>query len=238
MALTLADLQALIGGLTNDPNNDRYSLAQIGVELDNSQNKWNVGAKIIKDTATLTVVDGTRQYAISSLGGLPISFPRATHKGLPLHKRDKAYFDLYAGGGVDWTTVNGTPTDFLIEATDPAIQYVTIFPNPQSQDAGANLVIEFVLAHTSMSASTDTPFNASPEMAPFNWGLAYDVASRLLIRDPVPINAQKVIPYKKIADEVYDDVFQVFKALEKSEPLRVKTTVMPVGRGITRFRAW
>ncbi len=233
---TLAELQALIGSLTSDTNHDRYSLSDINTELDTTQNKWNVEAKIIKDTATLTIVDGTRQYAITSLGGVPISFPRATHKGIALHKRDKSYFDLYAGGGIDWTTLSGTPTDFLIEATDPAVQYITLFRTPTNQDAGANLVIEFILAHTPMSLSTDTPFNASPETAPFHYGLAYDVASRLLLRDPTPENGAKAGAYKSVADKAFADLITVFKALEREEPLRLRSNYVPVGGGISNWR--
>ncbi len=234
--MTLSELQILIGALTNDPNNDRYSLAQVNTELDNTQNQWNVEAKILKDTATLTVVAGTRQYVISTLGGVPISFPRTTHKGIPLKKRDKTYFDLYAGQGVDWTTLNGTPTDFLIEATDPAVQFITLYPNPSSQDIGANLVVEFILAHTAMAAASDTPFNASPETAPFHYGLAYDAASRLLLRDPTQQNAAKVGPFKGIADTCKGNLITVFKALEKSEPLRLRSNYVPVGRGISNWR--
>jgi len=234
--MTRADLESLIGDLTSDPSHDRYTTSQIDTELDNTQNQWNTEAKIIKDTATLTVVAGTRQYAISSLGGVPISFPRATHKGIPLQKRDKTYFDLYAGSGVDWTTLNGTPTDFLIEANDPAIQYITVFPNPGSADIGANLVIEFILAHTSMANSGDTPFNASPETAPYHFGLAYSVAARLLLRDPSPQNEAKVEPYRSVSDRALADLITVFKALEKAEPLRLRSNYVPVGRQVSNWR--
>jgi hypothetical protein len=235
--MTLTELQSLIGDLTNDPVHDRYSLTQINTELDNWQDKWNVEAKILKDTVTLTVVDGTRQYALSSLTGTPIAFTRVAHKGLALEKKDKAWFDLYAGG-VDWTTTPGTPTDYFIEATDPDLQYVTLYPTPQSGDAGAYLVVEYIKKHTSMSASSDTPFNAAPLLRPYDWGGAYDVASRLLVRDPNPTNAQKVMPYKKIADDVMADVIQVFKAFEKQVPMRLKSIYRPVGRQSSTWRQY
>ena len=226
--MDLSSLQTLIGDLTNDPNHDRYSTTQINTELDNTQDKWNAEAKILKDTVTLTVVDGTRQYALTDLTGTPISFTRVTHKGLLLEKRDKPYFDLYYGGS-DWTTTPGTPTDYFIEATDPDLQYLTVFPIPQSGDAGANLAVEYVKKHTAMSASSDTPFNALPLMRPYDYGLAYDVASRLLVRDPSEINAAKVAPYARIANSVLADVIQIFKALEKQIPLRLKSIYRPVG---------
>ena len=235
--MDLATLQTLIGDLTNDPNHDRYSLTQINTELDNSQNKWNVEARILKDTVTLTTVDGTRQYALTDLTGTPIAFTRATHKGLALKKKDKSFFDLYYGG-TDWTTTTGTPRYYFIETSDPAIQYLSVYPIPQSGDAGANLVAEYVKEHTPMSASTDQPFNSSPLATPYHWGLAYDVAGRLLVRDPDPINAQKVAPYVKMADDVFADVVQVFHALEKQEPFRLKSVQAPVGQGVTNWRQY
>lgn len=233
--MTLTELQVLIGDLTSDPGHDRYTLSQINTELDNTQDKWNVEARIIKDVITVTVVDGTRRYAISGLTGVPIAFTRVTHKGLLLDKKDQAWFDLYVGG-TDWTTTIGTPTNYYIEATDPDLQYITLYPIPQSGDAGAYLSVEYIKKHTAMSASSDTPFNASPLVRPYDFGVAYDVASRLLIRDPNPLNVQKVIPYKKIADDVMADVVQVFKALEKQVPMRLKSNYRPVGMSSTNWR--
>lgn len=218
--MDLASLQVLIGDLTNDPGHDRYTLAAIGTELDNSQDKWNVEARILKKTVTLTTIDGVRQYALTGLTGTPIAFTRVTHKGLELDKKDKSWMDLYSG--TDWTLDIGTPKRFLIEATDPAIQFITVHPTPQGVDAGANLVVEYIIKHTSMTSSSDQPFNSAPLATPYHWGLAYDTAQRLLIRDPNPTNAQKVTPYKKIGDDVMADVVQTYKALEREEPYRVR----------------
>lgn len=218
--MTLTELQVMIGDLTNDPNHDRYSLTAIGTELDNSMDTWNLEAKIIKDTVTLTVVDSTRQYALTSLTGTPISFPRVTHKGLLLTKRSKAYFDHFAGN--DWTQDIGTPNEFFIEAEDPDTQYITVHPTPQSGDVGAYLVVEYIKRHTSMSASTDVPFmsgiTSNYLLRPFDWGLAYSVSAKLLLRDPNEQNAAKSSNYAGIAKNVLAEVVQVFKALEAEEP--------------------
>lgn len=226
-----SELQSMIGDLTNDPNHDRYSLSRIASELDNSQNKWNIEAKIIKDTVTLTVVDGTRQYLLSTLTGTPISFPRVTHKGIELRKVSKSWIDLYTGS--DWTTDTGTPTKFLIEATDPAVQYLTVHPTPQSGDAGAYLVVEYIKAHTPMSAASDTPFMSGSEtnylLRPYDWGLAYSVSARLLINDPDPTNRAKIPSQASIANGVMAEVVQVFKQLEVEEPKRIRVFS---GRGV------
>jgi hypothetical protein len=215
-----AALLTLIGDLTNDPNGDRYTTAQRDVELDNSQDKWNIAAKIIRDTVTLTTVSGTRRYALSTLTGTPIAFPRVTHRGLELEKKDKSYFDLYAGD--DWTDDSGTPKYFYVDAQDPDDQYLNVFPIPASADAGANLVVEYVKRHTPMTATSDTPFNANTLLTPYHWGLAYDASARLLVRDPNPQNAVKSPSYMKIADNVLTDVIQTFKSLEREESPRLR----------------
>ncbi len=218
--MTLAELQSLIGTLANDPNHDRYFLTDINTELDNTQDTWNLEAKLIKDTVTLTVVDGTYQYALTSLTGTPISFPRTTHKGIDLTKRSKAYFDHL--GHRDWTTDIGTPTEFFIEATDPSNQYISLHPTPQSGDAGAYLVVEYVKRHTPMTLPTDVPFMSGTEsnymLRPFDWGVAYSVAAKLLLRDPNEANAKRSNDFANIAKNVLAEVIQVFKALEAEEP--------------------
>lgn len=222
--MTLSDLQVLIGQLTSDPNHDRYTTVDIGTELDNTQNKWNIDCKIIKDTVTITTVSGTRQYALSGLTGTPISFPRVTHKGIDIDKRSKTWMDLYSGA--DWTLDNGTPQLFIIEATDPDVQYITLYPTPMDNDAGANLVVEYVKAHTSMSLSTDVPFlsvtSSNTLLRPYDWGLAYDVAARLLKRDPSDVNAKKSSDFAKEAEDVKSQLIQNFKQFEAEEPKRMR----------------
>lgn len=221
--MTLTELQSLIGSLCNDPNHDRYSTSDINTELDNSQDTWNLEAKLITDTVTITTVSGTRQYALSGLTGTPISFPRVTHKGIDLTKRSKAYFDHLSSS--DWTAHEGTPTDFFIEQSDPAVQYLTVYPIPQGADVGDNLVVEYNKRHTSMSAASDVPFmsvaTSNYLLRPFDWGLAYSVASKLLLRDPSNENAAKSANYATIAKNVLAEVVQVFKALEAEEPKRL-----------------
>lgn len=221
--MQLSEIQALVGSLTNDPNHDRYSTSDINTELDNSQDTWNLEAKIITDTVSTTLVAGTRQYALSGLTGTPISFPRVTHRGLDLAKRSKAYFDHLTG--YDWTQDIGTPREFFIEATDPDAQYITVHPTPQSGDVDVALISEYCKRHTPMSASTDVPFmsvtTSNYLLRPFDWGLCYSVASKLLLRDPNEANAKKSADYANIAKNVLNEVIQVFKALEAEEPKRI-----------------
>jgi hypothetical protein len=221
--MDLATLYTFIGDLTNDPNHDRYTTSQINTELDDTQDDWNVQARILTDTVTLTTVSGQRQYPLSGFTGTPIAFPRATHKGLDLIKKEKSWFDLYSSE--DWTTTTGTPKYFGVEATDPDVQNFIVYPTPTDSDVGDNLVSEYVKRHTPMSATTDEPFNSNTLLRPYHWGIGYDVAAKLLSRDPSQENALKASAYKKTADEVLASVVQTFKAIERSEPMQVKQPV-------------
>lgn len=222
--MQLSDLQSLTATLCNDPANARYLITDVNTELDNTQSQWNQEIKIIKETTTVTVVASQRQYLLSLITGTPISFPRATHKGLKLYKRSKSYFDLYSRG-FDWTQAIGTPTDFIVEATDPSNLYLTVYPTPQSGDVGANLVVEAVIAHTPMSASTDVPFLlgvlSNYLLRPFDFYLAYSAAARLLSRDPSPENNGRRAAYMEIAKEGKDLLITVLKELEAEEPRRL-----------------
>lgn len=221
--MILSALQQDIGVKANDPNHDRYSLTDINTELDNAQTQWNQEIKILKDTTTVTIVDGTRQYLLSALSGTPIAFGRVTHKGIDLRKRSKAYFDLYSN---DWTADLGTPTEFCVESTDPANLYLTLHPMPQANDAGAYLVVEIVIAHTAMSASTDVPWMSGTEsnylLRPYDQYLTYNVAARLLARDPNEQNRARAAEYLKISDAGKANLTQVFKALEAEEPKKLR----------------
>jgi hypothetical protein len=220
--MQLSDLQSLVGSLANDPNHDRFALTDINTELDNTQNQWNEEIKIIKETTTLTVVDSQRQYLLTLMTGTPLAIGRVTHKGLDLDKRSKQYFDLYSN---DWTQDIGTPTEFCIEATDPSNLYLTVHPTPQSGDVGANLVVEAIIAHTAMSASTDVPFmlgtSSNYLVRPYDFYLCYSVAARLLARFPSEENNARAERYLDISKDGKSNLIQVFKALESQEPKRI-----------------
>lgn len=133
-------------------------------------------------------------------------------------KKSKSYFDLYASD--DWSDDTGTPTSYYIDTDGDAFSLV-VYPIPQSNDAGANLVVEYVKQHTAMASASDSPFNAITYLAPYHYGVAYECAAWLLTRDPNPANGIKIDRYQRLANSALADVIQVFKALEKEEPLRM-----------------
>lgn len=209
----------MIGDLTNDPLHDRYSTSQIRTQLNTVQNHWNVTAGIIVDTVTITTVDGTRAYNFSDLTGTPIEFRRVTHKGIELLKRSKNYFDLYTN--TDWSLDEGTPRMWYVD-TDAGGFTLVVYPTPQDADAGANLVVEYIKAHTAMASDSDSPFDSLTLLTPYHHGVAYEASANLLAQDPSDQqNIMKLDQYRKIARSTLDDVIQVFKAMDKDEPMRI-----------------
>ncbi len=222
--MQLSDLQTQTAILCNDPNNARYLLSDITQELNNAQRQWNAEIKIIKETTTIAVVPAQRQYALTLISNTPISFPRATMAGIDLKKRSKSYFDLYTS--YDWTQINGTPTDFFIEATDANNLFLTVYPNPTSNNVPNNLVVESIIDTTDMALATDTPYMqgtvANYLCRPFDFYLAYSAAARLLSRDPSPENSGRASAYLSLTSQGKDALINVFKQLEADEPLRMR----------------
>lgn len=222
--MILSVLQTQVGILTNDPSHVQYLLTDITQELNNAQRQWNADLKIIKETTTIPVVPNQRQYALTLVGGTPVSFARATMAGIDMKKRSKSYFDLYTS--YDWTQIKGTPTDYFIESTDPSNLFLTVYPMPTTNDVPNNLVIESIIDTTDMSNPSDQPFLqgtiANYLTTPYHFYLAYDVAARLLARDPSAENQARMGSYLKIADKGQDLLVNVFKQLEASEPLRLQ----------------
>lgn len=221
--MILSSLQSQVSILANDPNNARYLVTDVTQELNNAQRQWNADIKIIKETTTILVVPNQRQYALTLIGGTPVSFPRATMAGIDIKKRSKSYFDLYTS--YDWTQIQGTPTDYFIEATDPVNLFLTVYPTPTTNDIPNSLVVESVIDTTDMSLSADQPFMqvtiANYLTTPYHFYLSYDAAARLLARDPSPENQARMSSYLKIADAGQQLLINVFKQLEASEPLRL-----------------
>lgn len=218
--MNLSDLQTLIGDLCNDAAHDRYSLTQINEVVNNVLDEWNLEAAILKDAVTLTTVADQRNYALSGLTGTPIRFDRVTHDGIELQRRDKAWFDLYASD--DWSDDIGTPTQYYIDVSDPDSQYLYLYPTPQSQDAGANLIVEYVKRQDELSSDTDIPFNSNTLLYPYHHGIAYSASAMLLLRDPSQENAIKSSSYMKKGNGILTKVIEIFKAQEREEPLRLR----------------
>lgn len=218
----LGDLQTMMGNLLNDPSNTRYSTTEINQYLDLAQDRWNREARICRFATTLTVVAGTNTYLLSTLtGSTPLEIKRVCHKGIPLIKRSKDYFDMYSD--IDWTTTTGTPTQYIVDLSTGTPQII-LYPVPQANDAGQYLLVEYTLRHDPMANSSDTPFTAASTVntlaLPYAGGLAYEAAAGILEGDPTPETVKKVNSYRTMANQILSQIVQWYDRLDSDEPWR------------------
>lgn len=220
---TLSDLQSYISNLVNDPTNIRYTLSLINNQLDIAQDRWNLDVKICRTSQTLTVVAGQATYALNTLTGTFMKVLRVAHKGIGLTKRSKDTFDMFSA--IDWTTTTGTPGSFLIDLTlNPPV--LMLYPQPTSLDAGAFLLVEYLVRHTTMVNPTDLPFTANGVqntlIAPYVFGLGLDVAASLLEPDPTPETVAKAKTFRAQANSVLSTVQEIYSDFDLDEPYRMQ----------------
>jgi len=220
--VTLSDLQAYISNLINDPTNTRYSLTLINNQLDIAQDRWNLEAQICRTSQTLTVVANQASYGLTTLTGTFLKMLRVAHKGIQLTKRSKMTLDMYSA--IDWTTTLATPTSYLLDMTvNPPVLF--LYPQPQANDAGAFLLVEYLVRHTSMVNPGDTLFmiggTTNTLIAPYSFGIGLDVAASLLEPDPTPETVAKAKLFRSQANSVLSIVTQIYADFDLDEPYRM-----------------
>lgn len=239
---TLADLQAYVGGLVNDPTYTRYTLPLINAQLDLCQHRWNMEAKICRITDYTLLYANQYRYQISNtLSVTPIQLLRVCVKGIPLNLRSKQYFDRYSA--IDWTTTIGTPSDVCIDLNSNAAAFgqtgpsLIFHPVPQSGDVTlySNAVgvtnqpplsVEYLCPHMSMVNPTDTPFSVSnvyPNtlIVPYLAGLGLDAAASILEPDPTAETVKKAQIFRAQANGYLSLVVQMYQGLEEDNPGRM-----------------
>lgn len=230
---TLSDLQGYVANLVNDPSQQRYTLTLINQQLDIAQSRWNLECKICRMTDYIALTANTYKYALTNLTLTPMKFLRVTLKGVDLVKKSKDYFDMFSSS--DWTTDQGTPQEYCIDinAAGPTI---IVHPTPQGSDvtsytnsvgvsAQNPLGIEYIAAHTPMSAASDTPFMINGVqntlILPYVAGIGLDAAASILEPDPTKETVAKAHLYRSQANSYMSIVNQVYYDLEADEPMKM-----------------
>jgi len=232
---TLSDLQSYIGQLVNDPSNTRYSLAEINNYLDLAQNRWNLEAKICRQTDYSALIANVYRYNLTTIATLPVmKILRVTIKGVDLLKKSKDYMDMYSSN--DWTTSQGTPQEFAVDLNS-APPSLILHPTPQGGDvvlytnnvgiSGQNpLGFEYITPHTTMVNAGDTPFMVNGVtnslILPYLAGLGIDVAASLLEPDPTQETILKAKGFRRQAEAYLSLVTQIYYDLEADEPFRMQ----------------
>lgn len=173
------NIKALAQGFAEDPAGTRYA-GLYDAALDRAQEQWALDTKTLwKDASTYTVVSGTSAYS------LPTDFmfeKQVTHKGIQLKPITRSMIQYYSAN--DWATENtGTPKFYMIDPEEGKKQ-ILLYPIPEADDAGANLILTYYPLPASSTTDSDTPLNSSLLMVQFHIGLAAYTAWLLLLNEP------------------------------------------------------
>lgn len=170
-----ATIRSLAAKFCNDPNLTRYTATQYNEAIDIAEQEFALDSKaLFKDAGTYSVVAGTATYS------LPSDFwieKEVSHKGLKLLPITR--HDLILGNGDDWTDDAGTPTHYIIDPEE-ARKQIRLYPIPEGDDAGANLILTYYQVPAPMTGDTSTPFNSSTLMSQFHIAIAMYAAWLLL----------------------------------------------------------
>lgn len=217
--MNLGTLTTLAAKFALDGNQTRYA-GDYTNSLNLAQQQFAFDTKALwKDAPTYTIVDGTAAY------NLPADFwleKKVTHKGLKLDPISRQTLDdEYQGSGIDWTTLTGTPTHYIIDPEEGR-KNLTVYPKPTGGDTGANLVLTYHPVPTDLGSASDIPFNSSALMVQFHIAVAAYAAWLLLLGDePNPAKEKQRDRLKDIYDDKVSEAVDTFKNTA-TEPLRMK----------------
>lgn len=166
-----------------------------------------------KDRAYTTTAD-TATYT------LPADFmyeESLTYDGLPLKPISRhTLYTLYPG--TDWTTLNGNPTHFMIDAEEASL-VVRLIPTPQEAKA---VSMRYYPVPADVSAAGDVVLNSSTLMVQFHLGIAAFAAWLILQSEIVTPEIQaKGREMMKIYNDAVTKAVDTFKNTA-SEPIRIR----------------
>lgn len=221
---TRSDLVIQVSELIGDTSNQQWSTTQIQDRLQKAQEKFVSDTRALRDTQSFSIVAGTNTYDLST-DTFDIARVGLTGKGV-LKRIGKFDLDLLIGGS--WQTVNGTPSSYYVDVSSTN-KKLTLYPIPQSADAGTNnLVVDYVKVPPVMASDSDAPLNGQTLLQPYLDALAYFAASQILYASNNPTDWTKANVMIKQYDSKATECITLFNDLSETTPLRLK--ISGIGR--------
>jgi len=207
---------SLAANFAEDPDQTRYA-GKYNDAADRAQEQFAMDSKALFKDTTITIVSGTAAY------DLPTDFmweKKVTHMGLRVDPITRHELELYRRSD-RWDDDQGTPRYYMIDPEE-ASKKITLFPIPQGEDAGANLVMTYYPLPAAMSSDSAVPLNSSSLMAQFHIGIAALTAWILLSYDQsTPEKETKKTGMMSLYTAKVDEAIMTF-GNTKSAPLRIK----------------
>lgn len=215
--MNLSTLTAVAAQFANDSAQSRYS-GLYTQALNLAQQQFVLDTKCLwKDAPTVSIVAGTANYS------LPTDFlweKQVNLNGLMLTPISR--FELArTNTGSRWDTRTGTPRNYNIDP-DVSKSQILLFPIPEANDAGHDLILTYYAMPTDMAAATDIPLNSTPLLAQFHVGLAAWAAWYLLHGDDsTPEMTAKKRELLAIYNDCVSQCVDTFKNTV-SQPIRMR----------------
>lgn len=209
-----------VSELIGDTSNQQWSTDRIEDRLQKSQERFVEDTRCLRDTQTFSIVSGTNTYALAD-DTLDVARVGITGRGA-LSAISK--FDLDMLTGSDWTTSVGSPIRYYVD-TSSTNKNLTLYPIPQSQDAGTNnLIVDYVKVPPVMSSDASTPLNGQVLLQPYLDAIAFDSASQLLFASPDQNNWTKASIMAKQYQQKVTACIELFNNLSETKPLRMRVS--------------
>lgn len=187
-----------------DPAQTRYG-SLLSDATNDANKQFALDSKcLFKDAPTYAVVSGTAAYALPSDFMLEKG---VTFKGLKLDPITRT--QLLASQSDDWTDDVGTPTHFIIDPEE-ARKQILLYPIPQSDDAGNNLILTYYPEPTTMAADADLPLNGYALLDPYHIAIAYLAAWYVLCSE---VATPEILSKLANLNRLYND--KVVEAIDK-----------------------
>ena len=203
----------------NDPNNYRVSTTQITDAFNRTQSQFVLDSLALYKDDTITTVSGIAAYDLPT----DFMFEKLVElKGIGLKPISRATLDYYNTSD-RWDDDAGTPEYFMINPEE-AKKTITLFPIPQSGDAGSdNMILTYYpFPSTLVYAEQTDILNGSALMVQFHMGLCAYAAWLLLMNEDMTESIQsKRRDLKKMYDDAVSDAISKFGDTV-SEPIMMK----------------
>jgi len=200
------ETRTLAANMAEDPNQTRYTATKYNDAIEKAQQQFSMDSKALYKDSSITMVAGTAAYS------LPTDFmleKQVVLNGIELSPITRG--ELQRRKGEDsWADDSGTPKWYIIDPEE-ARKTITLYPSPDSTDAGTALVLTYYAFPSTLTADASTPLNASTLMVQFHIGLAAYAAWLLMMYLPqTPEIAQKRNELLAIYTSKVNEAIQTF----------------------------
>lgn len=182
--MILSSLQAEIGRLLADPNNDRWSASVLTSRINEAQTEVQGLTNAVKTKETLTPVVNTRTVALDDdvLDIIRVDITRSDGRveELPGISREELDFRY-----PNWQQeTNGAPRLYFYDAT---LNQVNLVPKPDSANAITNgLFVWESRKPADLASASDVPFDSTTTVIPYHMSIVHWVVAQCWMDDGTP----------------------------------------------------